>query len=150
MSTTVNKLRRLIDAKHDMRIAINENGVMPWGGLTVYAEAISQIVPKDAPLVMYDGWKLEGSTFEETPVIDISNMTNLNSMFKDCVNMNVVRLIGNPSKIRSVEDMFLNCSGGGTLYYDSKYSYSKIIKALPDRWTSVRYKTVDYGFEKYI
>jgi hypothetical protein len=74
-------------------------------------------------------------------------MNNIDRLFKDCVNLKVVRLIGSPGKITSTTDAFLNCGKNGILYYDSKYGYSKIIRVLPDGWESVRYNTKDYGFD---
>ena len=43
MSTIADKLQDLIDAKADMKSAIESKGVTPTGGLSTYADAISQI-----------------------------------------------------------------------------------------------------------
>lgn len=152
MNTVVDRLNGLIRAKRDMRDALNDKGVMPWGGLKVYPEAIDKLISNGTPLIVYNGWSLWDSKFEESPVIDISNMTELLGLFGGWVNVKVIRLVGDPSKILNVaENTFADCGadveGGGILYYDSRYDYRKIIKRLPDGWEAIPYNTDDYEFE---
>ena len=39
--------------------------------------------------------------------------------------------------------MFFGVTTNGTLYYDSRYDYSNIIKVLPYTWTAVPYDVVE-------
>ena len=39
--------------------------------------------------------------------------------------------------------MFGGIKTTGTLYYDSRYDYSKIINALPSTWTAVPYDVLN-------
>lgn len=137
MSTVVDRLNRLIYAKHDMNVALKECDVTAGGGLVVYPEAVSQIIPKDSPLVLYDGVKFYLSTFEEAPILDMSNVTNIDELFSNCYRLTTVKMIGDPSKITSTRYVFDNVHTSGTLYYDSRYNYGRIFQTLPDGWKSV-------------
>ena len=39
--------------------------------------------------------------------------------------------------------MFSGVKTNGTLYYDSRYDYSKIINVLPSTWTAVPYDVLN-------
>lgn len=138
---TVEYLNALIRAKRDMCDALKECDIRAWGGLKIYPEAVSMIIPKDSPLVMYDGWSFSGSTFKESPIIDVSNMTSIDNLFYNCTAMNKITMIGNPSNIRSAKNAFEFVIRPGTLYYDSRYDYSLMITFIPDSWSA---KPFDY------
>ena len=79
------------------------------------------------------------SSLISIPELDISNVRDMSSAFENCTKLMEVRLKGDPSKLTIIVDMFRNVKTNGTLYYDSRYDYSKIINILPSTWTSVPY-----------
>lgn len=64
MSTIADKLQDLIEAKADMKAALQEKGVTPTGGLSTYADAISQINTGSGKLYLPLGTKFAYTTFE--------------------------------------------------------------------------------------
>ena len=73
------------------------------------------------------------------PQLDISNVTNMNGMFSSCRSLNEIRFKGKPQTSIKLAYTFSNIAENGTLYYDSRYDYSKIINVLPSTWTAVPY-----------
>ena len=73
------------------------------------------------------------------PQLDISSVTNMFQMFTHCQNLNEVRFKGKPQTSIDLDYAFSNIAENGTLYYDSRYDYSKIINVLPSTWTAVPY-----------
>ena len=78
------------------------------------------------------------------PQLDISNATNMVSMFQVCTNLIEVRFKGQPTSSVSTGSMFYRVYTTGTLYYDSRYDYSKIINVMPSTWTAVPYDVEEY------
>lgn len=78
------------------------------------------------------------------PQLDISSVTNMTLMFSDCGLLTSVRFKGNPSISLNVNLMFDSVTSTGTLYYDERYDYSKIINALPSTWVAVPYNVEEY------
>ena len=75
--------------------------------------------------------------------LDISNATNLYQTFAYCSKLNEVRFKGKPQPSITTGYMFSGITTNGTLYYDSRYDYSKIINVLPSTWTAVPYDVVE-------
>lgn len=73
------------------------------------------------------------------PQLDISKVTSMYNMFYSCYHLVEVRFKGNPVSTLNVNNMFSGIKTNGTLYYDSRYDYSKIINVLPSTWTAVPY-----------
>ncbi len=73
------------------------------------------------------------------PQMDISKVNNFSSMFESCYSLTEVRFKGKPISTANVNGMFTSVKTTGTLYYDSRYDYSKIINVLPSSWTAVPY-----------
>ena len=83
------------------------------------------------------------SSLISIPELDISNVRDMSCAFENCTKLMEVRLKGDPSKLTIIVDMFRNVKTNGTLYYDSRYDYSKIINILPSTWTSVPYDVLN-------
>ena len=77
------------------------------------------------------------------PQLDISKVTNMSYMFADCTNLVEVKFKGEPKSSLNVSGMFSSITTNGTLYYDSRYDYSKIISLLPPKWNAVTYTVID-------
>ena len=77
------------------------------------------------------------------PQLDISKVTDMRYMFTDCTNLVEVKFKGKPTSNLKVTSMFSGITTNGTLYYDSRYDYSKIIEVLPPKWTAVTYTVID-------
>ena len=77
------------------------------------------------------------------PQLDISKVTNMSYMFTDCTNLVEVKFKGEPKSSLAVSGMFSGITTNGTLYYDSRYDYSKIINVMPPTWTAVTYDVID-------
>ena len=83
------------------------------------------------------------SSLISIPELDISNARDMSCAFENCAKLMEVRLKGDPSKLTIIVDMFRNVRTNGTLYYDSRYDYSKIINILPSTWTAVPYDVLN-------
>ena len=77
------------------------------------------------------------------PQLDISKVTRLYNIFYNCEHLVEVKFKGNPVSISNVNNMFYGIKTNGTLYYDSRYDYSKIINVLPSTWTAVPYDVLN-------
>ena len=83
------------------------------------------------------------SSLTTIPQLDISNAINMSYMFYYCEKLVEVKFKGKPMSDLNVNYMFANVKTNGTLYYDSRYDYSKIINALPSTWTAVPYDVLN-------
>lgn len=83
------------------------------------------------------------SALKTVSELDISSCTNFNYVFQGCYALEEVRLKGNPSSITSLNGPFSLIETNGTLYYDDRYDYSRIINTLPSTWTAVPYTVVE-------
>lgn len=162
--TLADNLNRLIQAKADIKSAIENKGV-EVGDITLdgYAEKIGEIVSATVNVAAL-GIKLAHSTFQTLPAfLDFNEVTDMRNMFYACRNLKKLDLT--PWDLSSVTDMsrmWLGCNAlteirmsgdisnakcdemfdslmaqSGTFYYDSNYDYSKIIEQLPSNWTAV-------------
>ena len=107
MSLT-DKLNELINAKADMKAAIESKGVEVTGGLSTYADAIRNIESGgDAGTwKISNNIKFSHSQFTSIPaIIDTSNVTDAWFLFGYCSNLNTVRAI-NTSKMTDWWYMF--------------------------------------------
>ena len=77
------------------------------------------------------------------PQLDISKVTSMYNIFYNCGHLVEVRFKGNPVSTLNVNNMFSGIKTNGTLYYDSRYDYSKIINVLPSTWTAVPYDVLN-------
>ena len=77
------------------------------------------------------------------PELDISNVRDMSYAFSGCTKLMEVRLKGDPSKLKIITDMFAHIKTNGTLYYDSRYDYNRIINILPSTWTAVPYDVLN-------
>ena len=118
--TTAENLNRIINAKSDIKQAIENKGV-EVGDITIdkYAEKVKQIAPK---VVLRDGTKFRSSTFifdaldePMTSMFDTSQMTDMSYMFDDCENFfGVILEKWDFSNVTNMSNMFSNC---GSLMY---------------------------------
>ena len=83
------------------------------------------------------------SSLTTIPQLDISKVNNMSYMFYYCEKLVEVKFKGNPMSDLNVNYMFANVTTNGTLYYDSRYDYSKIINVLPSTWTAVPYDVLN-------
>ena len=77
------------------------------------------------------------------PQLDISKVGDMSYMFYHCEHLVEVKFKGKPSSTLNVNYMFEYVKTNGTLYYDSRYDYSKIINKLPSTWTAVPYDVLN-------
>lgn len=69
--------------------------------------------------------------------LDLSKATNYNYMFEYCPNLTEVKL-GKINPEATVTNMFNVVGANGTLYYDSRYDFSKIMSVLPSTWRVIK------------
>ena len=69
--------------------------------------------------------------------IDLSNVTNMNALFAASPLLSEIKLKGNISGSANITNVFLGIAKEGTLYYDERYDYSRIISSLPSGWTTI-------------
>lgn len=77
------------------------------------------------------------------PQMDISKVGDMSSMFGSCYSLTEVKFKGKPLSTLRVDGMFSSIKTNGTLYYDSRYDYSKIINVMPSTWTAVPYDVLN-------
>lgn len=68
---------------------------------------------------------------------DTSNVTDMSGMFAYCDSLTELIMGGDVSNVYNAGLMFAFTKTTGTLYYNEKYDYSKIIEQLPTTWTAV-------------
>ena len=136
--TTAENLNRIIQAKNDIKQAIENKGVTV-GDMTIdkYAEKIDEISGK---WIMPKGINFAGSTFYEFDggQLDTTNLTNMSTMFSNCdalisfkaANWDTSNVLGmsylfsscynltsidvagwDTSKVTNMSNMFYKCSG---------------------------------------
>ena len=84
------------------------------------------------------------SSLTTIPQLDTSSVTDMSNMFNFCSNLIIVRFKGNPSQVVYTGSLFNNTANNGTLYYDDRYDYSKIINVLPSTWVAIPYNVEEY------
>lgn len=123
MSTIADKLQDLIEAKADMKAALQLKGVTPTGGLSTYADAISQI---------NSGSSTSGSIrFNKTSLREISidgdSAMGIGSLFSElfigCTNL--IKITTEISKnVTSLYQTFKNCNS--LTYLDATFDTSNV------------------------
>ena len=166
--TTSENLNRIIQAKSDIKSAIENKGV-DVGDITIdgYADKIKQIKGQ-GKWVMAQGTTFGNSSFTEFngDSIDVSNVTDMSNMFdgcnyvtsidlsnwdtkkvfsmgkmfNGCSNLKYLKMGGDVSNVIQVTPMFYGVNTNGEFYYNEKYNYSKIIAELPDEWDAIPMK----------
>lgn len=70
--------------------------------------------------------------------LDITDVTSMEGTFDNCISLVKLTLKGQPqSDVYVSPYTFDNITTNGTLYYDSRYDYSRIISYIPSTWTAV-------------
>ena len=109
-----------------------------------YCYKLTTIPQMDTSNVFYMGDMFQYCISITTiPQLDISKVNDMSYMFYNCSSLVEVRFKGEPVSTLNVNYMFANIQTNGTLYYDSRYDYSKIIKVLPSTWTAVPYDVLN-------
>lgn len=111
MSNIADKLNALVGAKNDIKTALESKGVSPTGGLSTYADAIRSIESGSGGGTIskwVDGWRLGWSSFVEAPMLDTSDITDMDFMFYACMELKSVPLY-NTSKVTDMSNMFEGC-----------------------------------------
>jgi hypothetical protein len=74
------------------------------------------------------------------------NVTQIANIFGSSTSLKKVVFDGDFSKAETYHDMFKDITTNGTLYYNGKYDFSKIIEKLPETWTAIDLNTgLKYG-----
>ena len=114
--TTTDNLNRIIQAKSDIKTAIENKGVTV-GNITIdgYAEKINQItVGESGKTVLPNGICLRGSTWEtfDTTQYDWSKIRDMSNMFSNCTNLTSLDVSNwDTSKVTDMGEMFTSCVG---------------------------------------
>lgn len=114
--TTAESLNRIIQAKSDIKQAIENKGVIV-GDIMIdkYAEKINEIlqeVVEGNKWVIPDGTKFKDSTWEtfDGNTVDVSNVKDLNYMFYDCSSLTSVDLSSwDVSNVETLNNLFQGC-----------------------------------------
>lgn len=113
--TTAENLNRIIQAKADIKAAIENKGVSV-GDIMIdgYAEKINEITGGGkwvAPDRMTFTEATEMTHFDGT-LVDVSNMTSMNRLFYRCSKLTTIEGISNwnVSKVTDMDGMFENCT----------------------------------------
>lgn len=88
------------------------------------------------------------SMFNSNPFLSYVDLTPLTSngaeqyktidyLFNYCTNLKCVKMSGDFSNVIHYEKMFNGVETEGTLFYDKRYDYSKIIEQLPEKWEAI-------------
>jgi hypothetical protein len=132
--TIADNLQRIITAKADIKVAIENKGVYV-GDVTIdeYASKIDEISSSDSKIKLYNGISFQGSTFEtmdwdrydwsdvydgrklfyncsnlrEVPFYLLSNIIDATSMCSYCTNLNVIEGV-DMTNLKSHDSMFHN------------------------------------------
>ena len=113
--TTAENLNRIIQAKSDIKTAIENKGVTV-GNITIdgYADKINQITGgESSKIVLPNGICLSGSTWEtfDATQYDWSKITNMKFMFMDCKQVTSIDLSNwDTSNVLDMSFMFSNCA----------------------------------------
>ena len=88
------------------------------------------------------------SMFDDNPLLTYVDLTPLTSngaeqykaiefLFRYCTNLKCVKMSGDFSNVIHYDKMFEGVETEGTLFYDKRYDYSKIIEQLPEKWQAI-------------
>ena len=123
---------------------MDTSNVVNMSGIFKYCVKLTDIPQMDTSNVTSMESMFSGcSSLTTIPQLDISKVTSMYNMFYDCGHLVEVRFKGNPVSTLNVNNMFSGIKTNGTLYYDSRYDYSKIINVLPSTWTAVPYDVLN-------
>ena len=106
------KLNVLVNAKNDMKSAIEEKGVTVSGGLSTYADAIREIEQNGDIIInkleIPANTKFGYSNWEEPLAIDTSEYTDMSNMFFGCSNLKTAPNM-ETSNVTNMRQMFWDC-----------------------------------------
>lgn len=120
MSTIADKLQDLIDAKADMKAALEEKGVEVTGGLVTYADAISNIIQEEnEPNTIKFGFNIDKVSLPEW---DTSGYTDLSFMYENCMSLKRAPAIDTSNAV-DVSYMFDDCQ---QLEYIPLYDFGNV------------------------
>ena len=124
---------------------LDTSKVTNMGSMFYYCSKLTSVPLLDTSKVTNMSYMFSNcENLTSVPQLDISNATNMVSMFQVCTNLIEVRFKGQPTSSVSTGSMFYRVYTTGTLYYDSRYDYSKIINVMPSTWTAVPYDVEEY------
>ena len=111
--TIADNLQRIIQAKSDIRVAIENKGVYV-GDVTIdeYAYKIDEISASDAKPKLPNGISLSASTFTEFDLsqYDVSSIYEMGGFFNSCTNLKRVILGGSCVNAKNMSYMFYCCT----------------------------------------
>ena len=108
------------------------------GENTYYVEVIEPVTNMESMF-----WGCNSLTSLDLSNFNTSNVTNMYGMFSYCSSLTELKMGGDITKVSSFSYMFADVVSNGTFYYNSLYSYSKIISQLPSTWTAIPCTMVD-------
>lgn len=127
--TIAENLNRILEAKADIKAAIENKGVdVGDAKIDEYAAKIDEI-EGGGKMVLPVGTCFGNSTFKvfDTTLIDVSNLTNTSSMFRSCSNLENLDLTDwDMSNVTSLQGMFASCSKITTIGDVSNWRTSKV------------------------
>lgn len=123
---------------------MDTSNVVNMEKMFLYCYELTTIPQMDTSNVVYMGEMFQYcNNLTTIPQLDISNVKDMSNMFYYCEKLVEVKFKGKPVSTLNVNYMFANIKTNGTLYYDSRYDYSKIINVLPSTWTAVPYDVLN-------
>lgn len=133
--TTAENLNRIIEAKSDIKQAIEEKGVTV-GDITIdgYANKVREIAQSGTggKWVVPYGVSIEFSHMTSTSLdvtqLDTSNLTDMSSMFHNCSKLTEIKGIGNwnTSEVTDMNHMFFSCDNLTSLEDLSNWDTSEV------------------------
>lgn len=147
--TTAENINRIIKAKSDIKQAIENKGVTV-GDMTIdgYAAKINEI-PQEVTggkWVIPNGMKFGQSNLTkiDTGNMDISNVTDMGSMFYSCSNVKTLDLSSwDTSNVTNMAAMFNGCSYLTTINGNANFNTSNVTNMNGMFSTATRLKTLD-------
>lgn len=123
---------------------MDTSNVVNMGGMFTYCPKLPAIPQMDTSNVTnMDSMFSYCISLTTIPQLDISKVTSMYHIFYECKKLVEVKFKGKPVSTLNVNNMFSGIKTNGTLYYDSRYDYSKIINVLPSTWTAVPYDVLN-------
>ena len=123
---------------------MDTSNVINMGDMFMYCVKLTTIPQMDTSnVVNMSSMFSHCSLLTTIPQLDISKVTNMYDIFNYCEKLVEVKFKGKPVSTLNVNNMFSSIKTNGTLYYDSRYDYSKIINVLPSTWTAVPYDVLN-------
>lgn len=117
-TNTAELLQQMIDIKRDMRTAIGNKGVTVVSGMESYPSAIEsiQIGSIEGGIKIPNNTKFAYSEFIEVPFFDTHEYTDMDFMFDNCRNLQIVPQF-DTSNVTDMSYMFRNCTSLANVPY---------------------------------